>query len=229
MAESEIAGNIARVRERIAQAAGRAGRRPESVTLIAVTKTVTPDRIAEAYAAGIRDFGENYVQEALTKRGMPPLDGQDICWHFIGHLQSNKVKDVVGRFALVQSVDSLSLASEIGRRARKVGLTADILLEVKLDAVEAKFGFAPETTLEAAAQIVGLDGVRLCGLMGMAPFGDDPEQARPHFRRLYGLFRQLPPETHQTLSMGMTGDFEVAVEEGATHVRIGTALFGKRH
>lgn len=229
MAEADIAGNIARVRERIALAAERAGRSAEAITLVAVTKTVAPTRIAEAAAVGVRDFGENYVQEALAKIGSPPLDRPDLRWHFIGHLQRNKVREVLGRFTLLQSVDSVALAAEIGRRAQRIGQTADLLLEVKLDAAaEAKFGFLPEATLEAAAQVGQMAGVQLRGLMGMAPFASDPEQARPHFRRLRTLFEQLPPAERQILSMGMTGDFEVAVEEGATLVRIGTAIFGKR-
>jgi pyridoxal phosphate enzyme (YggS family) len=229
MAQAEIAGNIARIRERIAQAAARVGRTAEAITLVAATKTVAPARIAQAYAAGVRDCGENYIQEALTKIGQPPLDQPDLRWHFIGHLQRNKVKEAVERFALIQSVDSVGLAQEIGRRAQQAGQSRDILLEVKLDAAAgAKQGFAPESVLEAAEQVNQIAGVRLRGLMGMAPFSPDPEQARPHFRRLRGLFAQLPEAEQQTLSMGMSGDFEVAVEEGATLVRIGAAIFGKR-
>jgi pyridoxal phosphate enzyme (YggS family) len=223
-----IAENIRRVRERIAQAARRSGRAEESVTLIAVTKTIAVARIAAAYAEGIRDFGENYVQEARAKIGTPPLDKDDLRWHFIGHLQTNKARDVLGRFALLHSVDSLALATALDKRAQATGQSADILLEVKLDPSATKFGFAPEATLEAAAQICALPGLRLCGLMGMAPFTADPEAARPAFRQLHSLFRQLPAAAQQSLSMGMTGDFEVAIEEGATHVRIGTAIFGPR-
>jgi pyridoxal phosphate enzyme (YggS family) len=228
MAAGEVAENIARVRHRIALAAARAGRSAESVALIAVTKAVDPARIAEAYSAGVRDFGESYVQEALAKVGRPPLDFGDMRWHFIGHLQRNKAKDVVGRFATVQSVDSAALAEELGRRARQAGEAMDILLEIKLDPATTKFGLAPDSTLETAARIAAIPGVRLCGLMGIAPFAEEPEAARPCFRQLAGLYRQLPREARRMLSMGMTGDFEVAIEEGATHVRIGTAIFGKR-
>ena len=228
MGQTQIADNIAHVRELIARAAARRGRSAENVTLIAVTKAVPAARIAEAYAAGVRDFGESYVQEARDKIGLPPLDFPDVRWHFIGHLQSNKAREVVERFALLHSVDSVALAKEVGRRAQRIGRSADILLEVKLDPADAKFGFLPETLPEAAAQIGSLVGVRLCGLMGMAPFASDPEAARPFFQTLQTHFRQLPPEAQQTLSMGMTGDFEVAIEEGATHVRIGTAIFGRR-
>ncbi|HLK60209.1 MAG TPA: YggS family pyridoxal phosphate-dependent enzyme [Chthonomonadaceae bacterium] len=228
MDAEEVVRNIERVRARIAQAASRAGRSADQVTLVAVTKRVEAVRMEAAYRYGLRDFAENYMQEAVAKIDQPPLDVPEICWHFIGHLQTNKVKEAVGRFVLIQSVDSLRLASEIGKQAVRAGLTADILLEVKLDPIAAKFGLAPETTLEMAAQVTMVPGIRLRGLMGMAPFASEPEAARPAFRQLYTLFTQLPPECRHTLSMGMTGDFEVAIEEGATMVRLGTALFGQR-
>ena len=228
MAESGIAGNSARVRERMAAAAARAGRPVDSITLLAVSKTVEAARIVEAYHAGIRHFGENYVQEALAKIKDAELDRPDIRWHFIGHLQRNKVRSVVERFALIQSVDSIPLAQEIGKRAQQAGKTADILLEIKLEPAETKYGITPEAALQTAEQVGQVAGVRLQGLMGMAPFASDAEAARPCFRQLYTLFRQLPPAAQQTLSMGMTGDFEVAIEEGATLVRIGTAIFGTR-
>ena len=229
---SAIQLNIDRVRQRINDACQRVDRDPNTITLIVVTKTQPPNRIVEAYQAGARHFGENYVQEALSKVGQPPLDWPDACWHFIGHLQSNKARDILpkdgARFALIQSVDSLSLAREIARRACMRGLVAAILLEVKLDPGPTKFGFAPDTVLEEAAQVLELDGVALHGLMGMAPFSADPEMARPYFCRLQKLYEQLPEAPRQILSMGMTGDFEIAIEEGATHVRIGTAIFGPR-
>jgi pyridoxal phosphate enzyme (YggS family) len=228
MAEAQIALNIARVRERIAQAASRSGREADSITLLAVTKTIAPERIIEAYAEGLRNFGENYVQEALAKMDVPLMKRQDMRWHFIGHLQRNKVRDVVGRFTLIQSVDSLALAQEIGKRSQQIGSVADLLLEVKLDPAAAKFGIAPAAVLDTADAVRQIAGIRLCGLMGMAPFASDPEAARPSFRQLYLLFRQLPVEAQQTLSMGMTGDFEIAIEEGTTLVRIGTAIFGPR-
>lgn len=228
MGSEEIVRNIERVRERIAQAASRTGRSPDTVRLIAVTKTVDVMQIASAYQAGIRDFGENYLQEAVAKIGADPLDLPDIRWHFIGHLQTNKVKETWGRFALLQSVDSLRLAQEIGKQAQVRGRIADILMEVKLDSGAAKFGIPPEAALDTAALFALIPGIRLCGLMGMAPFSPRPEDARPAFRKLYTLFSQLPPEARRMLSMGMTGDFEVAIEEGATMVRLGTALFGNR-
>jgi pyridoxal phosphate enzyme (YggS family) len=228
MAETEIAENIERIKARIAQAAARAGREADEVTLIAVSKTIPALRVAEAVEAGMRRFGESYVQEAVAKVTDPLLQRSDMEWHFIGHLQSNKARDVVRHFDLIHSVDSLALAREIGRRAQQEGRTMPILLEVKLDPAPAKFGFAPDQVLDEAAQTAEIPGVELRGLMGMAPFTDRPEETRPAFKRLRALFDRLPAHARYTLSMGMTGDFEVAIEEGATHVRIGTAIFGKR-
>jgi pyridoxal phosphate enzyme (YggS family) len=220
-----IRDNIAELQARIAQSAERSGRSASEITLCAVTKTVEPARIQEAVQAGIRDLGENYYQEAREKLS---LLGDQVRWHFIGHLQTNKAKYIAGHFALVQSVDSLELARELSVRAVKAQVLQPILLEVKLDPTATKFGIAPEETLSLAAQIAELPDLRLDGLMGMAPFGDNPDQSRPHFARLRSLFEKLPPENQVTLSMGMTADFEVAIEEGATLVRIGTAIFGRR-
>jgi PLP dependent protein len=228
MTQEQIARNLTQVRERIAQAAERAGRAAEDITLVAVSKTRPAEDIAAAYAAGIRDFGESYVQEALAKASQPALALSDLRWHFIGHLQSNKVRDVVGRFALLHSVDSRSLAQALGQRAARFSQVADILLEVKLDPAATKFGFSPAATRDSVEQIAQIPGLRLRGLMGMAPYAPDPEAARPFFRTLHGLFTQLPSEMQHTLSMGMSGDFEVAIEEGASLVRIGTAVFGPR-
>lgn len=218
---------LAQVQERIAQALQRAGR-SDSVTLLAVSKTVAPERIAAAYHAGLRHFGENYAQEFRAKAANIVLDLPDLQWHFVGHLQTNKVRDVVGRVALIHSVDSVRLAQEIGKRAASLGSVAPVLLEVKIDRNSPKTGFAPETILEDAAHIAEIDGVEIRGLMGMAPYGTEPEAARPAFRTLYQLYSQLPEKMRQVCSMGMTGDFEVAVEEGSTLVRIGTGLFGLR-
>ena len=224
----QIADNIARIRERIARALNRSGREDTEVTLLAVTKTVDINSVVEAYKAGIRDFCENYIQEARGKQDGELMKRDSIRWHFIGHLQTNKVKEAIGKFVLIHSVDSLSLAREIGRRAERLGKTADILLEVKMDAVDTKFGFMPAEALDAVMQIREISGIQLNGLMGMAPFSSEPENARPYFRQLNTIFEQIPPESRKILSMGMTGDFEVAIEEGATLVRIGTALFGGR-
>lgn len=220
-----IAENIARVRERIAQAAVRAGRKPEEITLVAVTKTVEPARIQAALEAGVRDFGENYYQEAREKLG---LFGPEVRWHFIGHLQTNKARYVAGRFSLVHSLDSEELARELGRRASAIAVTQPVLIEVKLDPSATKFGVDPAVTLDLAARVAAIPGLRFCGLMGMAPILYAPQETRPYFAQLRTLFDRLPPEHRQVLSMGMTADFEVAIEEGATMVRIGTAIFGKR-
>lgn len=223
-----IADRLAQVRNRIARAVARAGRDADEITLVAVTKRVTVARIVEAYAAGARDFGESYVQEAIDKLEDIRLSATGVRWHFIGHLQSNKVRDVVGRFSLIHSVDTITLATTISRRAHSVGATADILLEVLLDPSGSKFGFAPDAVLGAASKVAALPGVRLLGLMGMAPYGDVPEEARSYFRMLGSLYSMLPAEHRKILSMGMSGDYEIAIEEGATMVRIGTAIFGER-
>jgi hypothetical protein len=220
-----IGENIARVRERIAQAAARVGRKAEEITLVAVTKMVEPARIQAALEAGVCDFGENYYQEAREKLG---LFGTEVRWHFIGHLQTNKARYIAGRFSLVHSLDSIELACELGRRASAIAVTQPVLIEVKLDPSATKFGVEPSATLDLAASVAAIPGLRLCGLMGMAPILYDPQETRPFFARLRTLSERLPPENRQVLSMGMTADFEVAIEEGATMVRIGTAIFGKR-
>jgi hypothetical protein len=228
MVRMSIAENLEEIRGRIARAALRAGRRPEEVTLCAVTKTVPPERVREAAEAGIRDLGENYFQEAREKLDAL-ADVEGLRWHFIGHLQSNKARSVVGRFALIHSLDSLSLAAELDRRARAHGVIQPVLIEVRLDeAAAAKSGAPYAEALGLAESVSRLDSLRLDGLMGIPPLGGSTEEARPHFARLRALFERLPTENRRTLSMGMTGDFEAAVEEGATLVRIGTALFGSR-
>ena len=222
---SGIAANVARVRDRIAAAAVRAGRSPADVCLIAVSKTVGLDAVREAAAAGARDFGENYVQDARAKLAAP---GLDVRWHFIGHLQTNKARYVAGAFALVHSVDSVRLAEELGRRAAMSGVVKDVLIEVSLDAAGAKTGVEPDGVAGLAESIAGAPGLRLQGLMGMAPIVTEGEHARPHFAALRGMLDLLPAGSGRVLSMGMTGDFEAAIAEGATHVRVGTAIFGPR-
>jgi pyridoxal phosphate enzyme (YggS family) len=222
---SGIAANVARVRDRIAAAAVRAGRSPADVCLIAVSKTVGLDAVREAAAAGARDFGENYVQDARAKLAAP---GLDVRWHFIGHLQTNKARYVAGAFALVHSVDSVRLAEELGRRAAMSGVVQDVLIEVRLDAAGAKTGVEPDGVAGLAESIAGAPGLRLQGLMGMAPIVTEGEHARPHFAALRGMLDLLPAGSGRVLSMGMTGDFEAAIAEGATHVRVGTAIFGPR-
>ena len=228
MASLTIATALAEIRNRIAAAATRAGRDPASVTLVAVSKKVASARIAEAAQAGITCFGESYVQEALAKQQDPVLADAVLNWHYIGHLQRNKARDVVGRFELLHGVDSITLARAIGERGQESGLVAAILLQVKLDPNPNKFGISLDDVAETVEAASRIPGIEVVGLMGIPPPADDPEAARAPFRELRSQFLALPPEMRKVLSMGMSGDFEVAVEEGATHVRIGTALFGPR-
>lgn len=237
--EVNIGENLRLVRERIASACARSGRRAEDVTLVAVSKLKPFGDILAARACGVSDFGENYVQELTGKMEQAESCGGDpFRWHMIGHLQKNKVKYLIGRTALIHSVDSLSLAEQIEKEAAKKDLQVKILLEVNAAREESKWGFAPEETAEAAEQVSALPHLRLLGLMTSAPLTEDPESNRPYFRALSALARQLsegrllvpdPEFRCPVLSMGMTGDFETAVEEGATIVRIGTAVFGKRN
>ncbi len=218
---SAIADNLARLNEQIAVAAARAGRRPDEITLVAVTKKQPASAVAEALAAGATDIGENYVQEAAEKRA--EVGGGR--WHLLGHLQGNKAKLAVSLFDLIQSVDSIKLARTLGGHAQGVGKTQDVLLQVHLGDEATKTGLPPEGARDAAQEIAAVPGISLCGLMGIAPGGVDP---RPHFRDLRRLFEALPAENRRTLSMGMSGDFEAALEEGATMIRVGTAIFGAR-
>lgn len=221
-----IAENLAGVRKRIEEAARKSGRNESDVTLITVTKTIDVPRIKEAISAGATDLGENYVQEAVDKYQEIAPDAAR--WHFIGHLQTNKAKQAVEMFSTIQSIDSLHLAEEIGRRALALGKTMDVLIEVRISGEESKFGVSPEDTLYLANEIARIDGIRLQGLMGMAPFVADPKDARPYFARLKRLWDRLPVEQRRWLSMGMSHDFEAAIEEGSNMVRIGTAIFGPR-
>lgn len=222
---ADLAANVARVRERIADATLRSGRRPEDVLLVAVTKTVGLDRIREAIACGLRVFGENRVQEAREK--VPHLPG--VSWHLIGSLQRNKVKEALRLFEVVHSVDSLPLAEEISRRAPEGGRPAEVLIQVNISHEPQKHGVAPEAARDLVAAASRLPGIRIRGLMGIAPIVPRPEEARPCFRLLRELRDRLrealPGAELPDLSMGMTDDFEVAVEEGSTMVRIGRALF----
>jgi len=229
-----IAVNLAQLRERIARAAARAGRAPETVNLMAVSKTIEPERIRQAYAAGVRLFGENRVQE-MSEKG-PALAGlSDARWHLIGHLQTNKARKAAELFHGIDSVDSLRLAEMLDHAAGKMNRILPVLIEIKTSDEESKSGVAAgsqafEDLLQGLPQLAHLE-VR--GLMTVPPFIEDPEGARPYFRRLRELrdeiaVRNLPRVRMETLSMGMSHDFEVAVEEGSTCVRVGTALFGPR-
>ncbi len=223
---ADLAGNLARVRERIAVAAARAGREAGEITLVAVTKRQPVETVLAALHAGVTEIGENYVQEALAKRTSPGLsEGALLCWHLIGHLQGNKAKQAVAAFDLIQGVDSLKLAHTLAREAQAVGKTQDILIQVHLGDEVTKTGLAPEAAVDVAAEAAALAGLDVRGLMGIAPGSGDP---RPHFTVLRRLFEALPPANRRVLSIGMTGDFETAIAEGATMVRIGTAIFGPR-
>jgi hypothetical protein len=220
-----IANNIAKVRERISAAAHRAGVDESGITLIAVTKTMDTDTVREAIEAGATDIGENYVQESVAKFGEI---GPVVRWHMIGHLQTNKVRQVVPIFDLIHSVDSLELALEIGKRSENIAKRMPVLVEVNISGEESKFGVEPDQAGDFCAQIASIEGIELCGLMGMAPFVDDPDAVRRSFRRLRKLWEELPEPNRRYLSMGMTSDFEIAIEEGSNMVRVGTAIFGPR-
>lgn len=227
-----IADNIQRVCERIARACARVGRDPGAVRLVAVSKNMPAEAVAAAYAYGLRDFGENRVEEALPKMAAVRelLGGAPApVWHMIGHLQRRKVRDAVPAFDLVHSVDRLALAEEMEKRLSAIGKVMPVLLEIKLSYEETKWGFAPEEVPEAVGRMLELPHLRIRGLMTMAPIVPHPEEARPYFRRLRdlrdALARQFPQVGWEELSMGMTDDFEPAVEEGATMVRIGRAIF----
>lgn len=210
---------------RIAAACARVGRDPATVRVVAVSKGIPPERIAEAHALGLRDFGENYWQEARTKLDALP---HDIQWHFIGHLQTNKVKYVVGRFALIQSVDRVSLLNEVQRMAQKRERVQPVLIEVRLAEVVGRAGVALDDAPALIEQALCAEGVELQGLMGVAPDTDDERALRTAFARLRHLYETLPAPNRRWLSMGMTHDFEIAIEEGSTMLRLGTALFGAR-
>jgi len=228
---NDIESHLAAIRSRIAAAAAAAGRTPTDVSLLAVSKTFGPDHVRAAYAAGQRDFGENKVQEALQKQ--EATADLAIRWHLIGHLQSNKAKKAAPAFAAIHSVDSVELLRRIDAAAVEAGSAPDVYIQVDLAGEDTKFG-APEADAGAIARAAAsCRAARLKGLMLLPPWFDDPELARPYFRRLRGLRDRLIEEgidaaqLHE-LSMGMSHDFEVAIQEGATLVRVGTAIFGKR-
>ncbi len=227
---SDIVENLARIKERIEAAARRSGRNPADVHLVAVSKTVEVKRIQEAVKAGAKVFGENYVQEAQKK--IEAL-GHGVAWHFIGHLQTNKAKVAARLFDLIHSLDSLPLAEELNRHALKQGKTIAVLLQVSLSGEETKFGAREDELFQMLERLSALKGITVMGLMTMPPFFEDPESSRPYFAALRELrerlARQAFPEIFlKELSMGMSNDFEVAIEEGATLIRVGTAIFGSR-
>jgi PLP dependent protein len=223
-----FADNLAVIQQRIQAACKRAGRDTQSVMLLAVSKTKPADIIGEAVRCGQIFFGENKVQEAKAKIPVSPGRAR---WHFIGHLQSNKARDAVELFEMIHSVDSLELAREISKRCEQASKAIPILLEVNVAGESSKFGYKPERLLAELKDLNSLPRIQVQGLMTIPPFAIDPEKSRPHFGRLRELKAQCEeilgsPLPH--LSMGMSGDFEIAIEEGATIVRIGTALFGPR-
>jgi pyridoxal phosphate enzyme (YggS family) len=228
-ASTDIRANLEAVRERIARAADRAGRDPESVTLVGASKKVPTERIRMALEAGLKHIGENFVQEAIPKH---EAIGEGATWHFIGHLQRNKVRQILPRFDILESVDSERLAGEIDTRAQQADRQMPVLLQVDVGDEPTKFGVAPEQADELADLINGLDGVALQGLMAMPPMVRELEDARPYFVTLRELRDAIeanhPGMKLPHLSMGMTHDFEVAIEEGATIVRVGTGIFGPR-
>ena len=225
-----LSDNLHEVQENIRKACERSGRNPEDVTLIAVSKTKPVSDIEQIYAAGIREFGENKVQEMNDKQKVLP---GDINWHMIGHLQRNKVKYIVDNVAMIHSVDSIRLAEEISKEAVKKNVAVDILVEVNVAKEESKFGLYTEDVGQFVEQISKLPGINIKGLMTSAPFVDNPEDNRQYFKKLKDLsvdinVKNIDNVHMDFLSMGMTNDYVVAVEEGATHVRVGTAIFGHR-
>jgi pyridoxal phosphate enzyme (YggS family) len=225
-----IALNLASIQERIRKAALRAGRDPVAIRLVAVSKTVSAESIQEAITAGVTILGENYVQEARNKIARI---GKQVEWHFIGHLQSNKARSAVDLFSTIHSVDRLSLAEALNQEANKQGKILPVLIQVNISGEESKSGINPQETLQLLERIAGLQHLSVQGLMTMPPWFEDPENARPHFNALRKLREELANKkihgvSLQELSMGMSGDFEVAIEEGATLVRVGTAIFGPR-
>lgn len=225
-----ISKNLEYVETRIEEACRRAKRDRNEVTLIAVSKTKPVPDLEEAYRLGVRDFGENKVQELVEKAEVLP---KDIRWHMIGHLQRNKVKYIVDKVCLIHSVDSLRLAEEISKEAVKKQLTVNILVEVNVAGEETKFGSTAEEAINLVEQIAALPGISIKGLMTIAPFVENPEENRKYFSKLRQLAvdisdKNIDNVTMHVLSMGMTGDYEVAVEEGATYVRVGTGIFGER-
>jgi PLP dependent protein len=223
-----LAENLQQIESRIQDACARAGRSRDSVTLLAVSKTHPPEAIREATTLGLIYFGENKVQEAKAKIPLCPGKAR---WHFIGHLQSNKCRDAVELFEMIQSVDSLALAQEINKRAEQAARTMPVLLEINVAGEGSKFGYQPEAMLAELKAINALPRLEVHGLMAIPPFSPVAEKSRPYFRKL----RELKLEAEQVLgaplpqlSMGMSGDFEIAIEEGATIIRVGTALFGER-
>ncbi|NBH72500.1 YggS family pyridoxal phosphate-dependent enzyme [Clostridiaceae bacterium] len=225
-----ILANLEQVHTNIRSACDRSGRDAKEVTLIAVSKTKPLQALQAAYDCGERHFGENKVQEILQKAPMLP---DDLHFHMIGHLQRNKVRQVLPYVTMIHSVDSLRLASEIQKEAERIDKVIDILLEVNVAKEESKFGFTADEVLDAISQICRFPNIKVCGLMTIAPFVENSEQNRPVFQKLFQLYvdikhKNIDNTNMSVLSMGMTGDYQVAIEEGATMIRVGTGIFGVR-
>ncbi len=231
MSQSVLKDNYKIVLKNVHNACERAGRNSKEVTLIAVSKTKPVEMLQEVYDCGCRDFGENKVQEIMDKYEKLP---NDIRWHMIGHLQTNKVKYIVDKVYMIHSVDSIKLAKEISKEAVKKNVTVKVLLEVNVAKEETKFGLLTEEVLDFYKEVIDLPGLEVCGLMTIAPYVENPEENRQHFVNLKQLMVDIESEKTDNisvgeLSMGMTGDYEVAIEEGATYVRVGTGIFGERN
>ena len=231
--DNNIINNFLNVKKNIETSCARVGRSPSEVTLIAVSKTKPLELLREAYEAGARDFGENKVQEMLDKMDQMP---SDVRWHMIGHLQRNKVKYIIDKVYMIHSVDSMRLAEEISREALKHGVTVNILAEINIAREESKFGMDPDEAEKFVRELAKLPGICLKGLMTIAPYVENGEENRIYFRGLKQLSVDITDKNNDnksnyildTLSMGMTGDYMTAVEEGATYVRVGTGIFGER-
>lgn len=230
LSAEEFDRNYKDVKDRLYAAAEKSGRSAEDITLLAATKTVDADTVNYAIKKGITHIGENRVQELLSKYSLlSPVHS-----HFIGHLQTNKVKDIIDKVEMIESVDSLKLAEEISKQAGKRGIVMDVLAEINIGGEESKSGFAPEDAENAVREIAKLPNIRIKGLMCIPPVANMPEEARKYFRKMYKLFldigaKNIDNSCMSVLSMGMSGDFDIAVSEGANLVRVGTSLFGKRN
>lgn len=230
ISKEQIGINLKYVESAINAACERSGRKRSDVTLIAVSKMNPPEAITAARECGINVFGENKVQELCDKID---ILGSEPEWHLIGHLQTNKVKYIIGKVKMIHSVDSLKLADAIDSASAKAGVVTDILLEINIAGEESKFGLKPEQLYNTICEISRMNNVRICGLMTVAPYTDNPEENRIHFRKMKELSvdiasKNIDNVNMNVLSMGMTGDYEVAIEEGATHIRVGTGIFGAR-
>lgn len=231
ISREELEVNYKEIQDKVTQAAIRSGRKPEDVLLLPVTKTLDPQVLQMAYEMGMRQCGENRVQEILAKKPVLP---EDLVFHMIGHLQKNKVHQVLGQVALIHSVDSLELAKVINKEAIKKNIKARILIQLNVAQEETKFGISSQEALELAEQISQLSNIEVLGLMTVAPFVEDPEENREVFREMRKIYVDIQEKNFDNvnmsiLSMGMTNDYEVAIEEGATLVRVGTGIFGERN